>query len=116
LQKRILPRHSSQQQNNNCIGNPDATKDKYWHLRKTVYRLRRSSRQWYTKTNSVLNQLGLKSNLSDPYLFMGNIVDPSPPENPPSTLPITLGLYVNDFVYFSKALPLNNILNVFSAN
>jgi hypothetical protein len=34
-------------------------------------------------------------------LFGGNIIDPSDPSDSPSSSPLTLGLYVNDFVYFS---------------
>jgi hypothetical protein len=84
------------------IGNPDATKNKYWFLKRTLHGLRRSPHHWYTKINSVLNQLGLKSNSLDLCLFMGHIVDSSHPEFPPSTSPITLGLYVDNFRYFSK--------------
>ncbi len=57
-----------------------------------LYSLCHSPRHWYTKINSVLNKIGLKPNSSDPCLFMGHIVDPSHPEFPCSTLPITLGL------------------------
>jgi hypothetical protein len=36
----------------------------------------------------------------DPCLFSGNIIDPSDPSVSPSSSPLTLGLYVDDFDYF----------------
>ncbi len=40
--------------------------------------------------------------LEDPCLYTGFIWDPSNPSAPPSSLPLSLGLYMDDFVYFSK--------------
>jgi hypothetical protein len=82
------------------IGDPDAGKDEYWLLKKTLYGLCRSPRHWYTKIKSVLNSLGLKNNVSDPCLFTGPVVDPSNPAADIPPAPLTLGLYVDDFVYF----------------
>ncbi len=45
--------------------------------------------------------MGLHQNKYDPCLFTGRVIDPSIPEDTPSTSPIALGLYVNDFVYLS---------------
>jgi hypothetical protein len=45
--------------------------------------------------------MGLRPNPSDPCLFTGYIIDPTNPSVPPSTAPLTLGLYFDDFVYFS---------------
>jgi hypothetical protein len=84
------------------IGNPDAKKDKYWLLKRTLYGFRRSPRHWYTKINCILLSLGLKDNASDPCLFSGNLVNPSNPAIEPSSASLTLGIYVNDFVYFSE--------------
>ncbi len=84
------------------IGNPDAKKDEYWLLKRTLYGLRRSPRHWYNKIKGILNSLGLKDNASDPCLFTGNLVNPSNPVGEPSTAPLTLGIYVYDFVYFSE--------------
>ena len=36
------------------IGDPDADKDEYWLLKKTLYGLRRSPHHWYNKITSVL--------------------------------------------------------------
>ena len=49
---------------------------------------------------SILEKLGLHQNAYNPCLFSGNIVDPSNPTDSPSSEPLTLGLYVDDFVYF----------------
>jgi hypothetical protein len=84
------------------IGNSDAKKDEYWLLTRTLYGLRRSPRHWYNKITAVLNSLGLKANASDPCLFTGSIVNPSNPTAGIPTAPLTLGIYVDDFVYFSK--------------
>ncbi len=82
------------------IGDPDAKKDEYWLLKCTLYGLRRSPRHWYTKIKTILNSLGLKNNATDPCLFAGNIIDPSNPAAAPSSVPLTLGIYVDNFVYF----------------
>jgi hypothetical protein len=96
------------------IGNPDAEKDKYWLLKCTLNCLRQSPRHWYTKIKRILNSLGLKDNASDPCLFTGNIIDPSNPAAAPSLAPLTLGIYVDDFVYFSEDPAVERNLNNFS--
>jgi hypothetical protein len=63
-----------------AISDSDVKNNKYWLLKRTLYGLRQSPHHWYTKINSILNQLGLKANSSDPCLFTGHIVDPSNPE------------------------------------
>jgi hypothetical protein len=45
--------------------------------------------------------MGLHQNKYDPCLFTGRVINPSILADRPSTSPTTLGLYVNDFVYFS---------------
>ena len=102
-------------------GDPDAQPGEHWLLLRTLYGLRRSPRHWYDKIQSVLTSLGLKQNPYDPCVFTGHLVDPDetstspsldsdvPSDNQqpaaesptPSSAPITLGLYVDDFVYFS---------------
>jgi hypothetical protein len=84
------------------IGNPDAAKDEYWLLKKTLYGLRRSPRHWYNKITAVLQSIGLKPDASDPCMFTGSIRDPNNlAENIPAA-PLTIGLYVDDSVYFSE--------------
>ena len=84
-------------------GDPDATKDEYWVLKKTLYGLRRSPRHWFLKIDGILKSMGLQPNRHDPCLYSGFLRDPSDPSAPISTVPITLGLYVDDFVYFSES-------------
>jgi hypothetical protein len=83
-------------------GDPDADPQEYWLLLKTLYGLRRSPRHWYHKINMILISIGLTPSLEDPCLYSGFIQDPSDPTSEKSTSPLTLGLYVNNFVYFSE--------------
>ena len=96
------------------IGDPDAKKDEYWLLKRTLYGLRRSPKYWYDKICKILTSIGLKQNPYDPCLFSGNIIDPTDPSNSPSSSPLTLGLYVDDFVYFSLYWWSKQNLNVYS--
>jgi hypothetical protein len=89
------------------IGDPQATKDGYWLLKRTLYGLCHSPWQLYMKIKSILNQLGLHQNAYIPCLFTGSIVDPSNPADTPSSAPLTLDLYVDDFVYFSEGPAVN---------
>jgi hypothetical protein len=41
------------------IRNPNATKDEYWLLKRTLYGLWRSPKHWYDKIRKVLNKIGL---------------------------------------------------------
>ena len=84
------------------IGDPDAVKDEYWLLKKTLYGLRRSPRHWYNKITAVLSSIGLKPNASDPCMFTGTLCDPDNPAADLPSDPLTIGLYVDDFVYFSE--------------
>ena len=69
--------------------------NKYWKLRKTLYGLKRSPWHLYKLARKLLTQLGLKQHPSTPCLFSGVII--------PNTPPLYLGLYVDDFIYFSKS-------------
>jgi hypothetical protein len=83
-------------------GDPDADPQEYWLLRKTLYGLRQSPRHWYDKINAILISIRITPSLEDPCLYSGFIQDPSDPSSEKSTSPLTLGLYVDGFVYFSK--------------
>eukprot|EP00804_Cyclotella_cryptica_P002399 CCRYP_004096-RA/>CCRYP_004096-RA protein AED:0.22 eAED:0.22 QI:0/0/0/1/0/0/3/0/917 len=93
------------------VGDPEYNKDTYWLLNKTLYGLRRSPHHWYNMFVQALKDIGLKPSLHDPCLFSG-IVNPqqhhstshSPSPPPPShttTAPIHVGIYVDDFVFYS---------------
>ena len=79
------------------IGDPNAKKDEYWLLKRTLYKLRRSPKHWYDKIRKIL---GLHQNAYDPCLFSGHVIDPSDPLDSPTSSQLTLGLSVDDFVYF----------------
>ena len=83
-------------------GDPDAPRDEYWLLQKTLYGLRRSPRHWYEKIDSILRSIGLTPNAHDPCFYTGFIRDPRDPTSSASSVPLSLGLYVDDFVYFSE--------------
>ncbi len=83
------------------IGDPDAKKNECWLLRCTLYGLRRSPHHWYTRINAALNTIDLHANSSDPCLYTGHIIDPSNPDAPPTSSLLTLGLYLDNFIYFS---------------
>jgi hypothetical protein len=83
-------------------GDPAAEPQEYWLLLKTLYGLRRSPHHWYDKINAIPISIGLTPSLKDPCLYSGLIQDPSDPSSGKSSSPLTLGLYVDDFVYFSE--------------
>jgi hypothetical protein len=91
-------------------GDPEADPQEYWLLLKTLYGLRRSPRHWYDKINAILLSLGLTPSLEDPCLYSGFVTDPKDPSNSPSEHPLTLGLYVDDFVYFSEDPAVESLL------
>jgi hypothetical protein len=84
------------------IGNPDAENNEFWLLKRTLYGLCRSPCHWYNKIKGILKSLGLKDNASNPCLFTGNLINPSNPTAEPSAAPLTHGIYVDDFVYYSE--------------
>ncbi len=67
-----------------------------------LYGLCHSPRHWYIKINKILKSIGLHSSLEDPCLYTGCIIDPNNPTATPSSVPLSLGLYVDDFIYFSE--------------
>ncbi len=84
------------------IRDPDDKKDEYWVLKHTLYGLRHSPWHWYTRIYFILTQLILCKNASDPCLLTGQVVDPLYPAVPATSLPLTLDLYIDNIVYFSK--------------
>jgi deoxyuridine 5'-triphosphate nucleotidohydrolase len=76
-------------------GCPLTPKGLYWRLKKTLYGLKRSPRHFYDLAKSILIKIGLKVHPSSPCLFHGVLIPGEPP--------IYLGLYVDDFFYFSES-------------
>jgi hypothetical protein len=81
---------------------PDADPQEYWLLWHTLYGLRLSPRHWYDRINAILRPIGLALLLEDPCLYSGFIQDPLDPSGAKSKSPLSLGLYVDAFVYFLK--------------
>ena len=76
-------------------GCPITPKGFYLKLRKTLYGLKRSPRHFYELAKKLLLELGFVQHPSSPCLFIGHLIADQPP--------IYLGLYVDDFIYFSKS-------------
>jgi hypothetical protein len=76
-------------------GCPLTPKGFYLKLRKTLYGLKRSPRHFYELARKLLLELGFVQHPSSPCLFIGTLI--------PNEPPIYLGLYVDDFIYFSKS-------------
>ena len=45
--------------------------------------------------------MGLQKNIYDPCMYTGFIKDPKDPSETAALIPMTLGLYIDDFVFFS---------------
>lgn len=66
----------------------------YLLLKKTLYGLKRSPRHWYETAKNALLQLNLQPCPNAPCIFTGQII--------PNKPPIYVGMYVDDFIYFSS--------------
>ena len=94
------------------VGDPAHDKGEYWLLNKTLYGLRRSPHHWYTMVTTILKDMGLKASPHDPCLFSGIISNTSVSSSdatatsiplPDERTTIHIGLYVDDFVFFSAS-------------
>ena len=77
------------------VGCPLTPPGSYWQLLKTLYGLRRSPRHWYELAAKTLKQIGFVQSTHAPCIFVGTIIPHQPP--------IYLGLYVDDFMFFSQS-------------
>ena len=75
-----------------CPRTPQGT---YWKLKRTLYGLKRSPRHWYEKAKTTLQQIGLKPVQNSSCIFHGTPIKGHPP--------IYVGIYVDDFIYFSES-------------
>ena len=76
-------------------GCPFTSPGTYWKLNKTLYGLSRSPKHWYEKITGALIELGFTPCDHDTCLWRTNPTD--------GTAPVYVGLYVDDFVYFSES-------------
>eukprot|EP00804_Cyclotella_cryptica_P030273 CCRYP_019237-RA/>CCRYP_019237-RA protein AED:0.06 eAED:0.03 QI:0/0/0/1/0/0/3/0/1322 len=83
------------------VGDPGHSRDEYWLLKKTLYGLRRSPHHWYNKITKILKDMGLQASPHDPCLYSGVLHHP-PTLSSQHRKPIHIGLYVDDFVYYSE--------------
>ena len=77
------------------VGCPITPKNAYWKLLKSLYGMKRSPRHWYDKCHKILESTGLKRSPNSPCVYSGIIIPGQPP--------LYLGLYVDDFIYFSES-------------
>ena len=77
------------------IGCPNTKKGTYWKLNKTLYGLSRSAHHWYTLMDNLLKEIGFESMGQDRCVYKCTPIPGKPP--------IHLGLYVDDFVFYSKS-------------
>ena len=68
----------------------------YWLLKRTLYGLKRSPKHWFDRATSLLRSLNLTPCPNAPCIFHGETI--------PGRPLLYLGLYVDDFVYFSQDL------------
>jgi hypothetical protein len=76
-------------------GCPITPKNMYLRLKKTLYGLKHSPRHFYDLAVKTLLSIGLKQHESSSCLFYGTLIPGQPP--------LYLGLYVNDFIYYSTS-------------
>ena len=76
---------------------------------KDSYGLRQSPRHWYEKIDSILRLIGLIPNTHDPCFYTSIIHNPHNPSAAQSSAPLSIGLSVDDFVYFSEDLEVESL-------
>ena len=91
------------------LGDPDADLDEFWLLKRSLYGLARAPRHWFEKMSNAMQAMGLKPSAHDPCLFVGVPSWPGDLASADGTLasspddkPLHVGIYVDDFVYFSE--------------
>jgi hypothetical protein len=68
-------------------GDPNAPKDEYWFLQKTLYGLCHSPCHWYEPIDSILFLIGFTPNPHDPCFYTGFVHDPCNVLTVPLTVP-----------------------------
>jgi hypothetical protein len=76
-------------------GCPLTPPNTYWKLKKTLYGLKRSPHHFYELAKKTLLSIGLQQHPYSPCIFHRTLIEGQPP--------IYLGLYVDDFFYFSAS-------------
>eukprot|EP00957_Ditylum_brightwellii_P044942 3408708-Ditylum_brightwellii.AAC.1 len=76
-------------------GCPVSKPGTYWKFDKTLYGLCQSPLHWFNRISESFRAIGLQSCPNAPCLFHGTMIPGQPP--------VYVGLYVDDFVYFSAS-------------
>ena len=77
----------------NC---PNSAPGTYWKLNKTLYGLARSAKHWYKKLSGhMIDDMGFKAMDQDKCVLKCSPIEGEPP--------IYVGIYVDDFIYYSKS-------------
>jgi hypothetical protein len=76
-------------------GCPFSQPGELWLLNKTLYGLRRSPKHWYDALCAALQAIGMTPMAHDPCVFTGTLIHGGPL--------LYLGIYVDDFTYFSES-------------
>ncbi len=96
---------------------PESALDKYWLLKRTLYGLWCRPHHWYDKISAILQSIGHTPLLKDLCLYTNFVHMPLDPLSAISSAPLSLRLYVDNFVYFLedhaiKALSVVSLLSV----
>ena len=81
-------------------GCPQSKPRTLWRLKKTLYGIFRSSLHWYKNISTFFKSIGLENSQNNPCVFTGKLLDNKPP--------IYIGLYVDDFCFFSESDEVEN--------
>ena len=74
-------------------GCPLSRPNTLWRLKKTLYGLVRSPLHWYNNISTFFKSIGLQNSPNSPCIFSGTLIPGKPP--------LYVGLYVDDFAFFS---------------
>ena len=77
------------------VGDTFTPPKSYLLLKKTLYSLKHSPHHWYKIATNNLTRIGLTESLHFPYIFHVTLIT--------GELPLCLGLYVDDLIYFSSS-------------
>ena len=77
------------------VGCPRSSPNTLWKLKKTLYGLVRSPLHWYNNISQFFLSIGLHNSKNSPCVFVGQLL--------PNKAPLYLGLYVDDFCYYSTS-------------
>ena len=76
------------------VGCPNSKPNTYWFLLKTLYGLKRSPKHWFELAIQLLSQCNLTPTPQTRCIFYGHPIN--------GQYPLILGLYADDFIYFSQ--------------